>query len=102
MAAIGVALVALLLIWPIGIRTGGGDHATPRICGNAFAGDVSQWHNDGDGPYRDLAYQACTTRRVDQVAMAVGVLAATVLGVTVLLARARRPTDPAERAASER
>ena len=83
-AAAGAAVVALLLIWPIQIRAG--DHET-NSCGNALSADLSRWRNNADGPYRDQAHRACTTRRVDRVALAVGVLAVVVLGVTALQGR---------------
>ncbi|MFC3384893.1 hypothetical protein [Couchioplanes azureus] len=80
--------MALLLIWPISSGVGGGDHPTPRFCGNAFVVDVSRWSNPpGEPPYQFLAYQDCAAKQVTHVALAVGVLAGTLLGVTVLRRR---------------
>jgi hypothetical protein len=96
-AAFGAVVVALLLIWPISSTVGGGDHATPRFCGNAFSVDVSRWHNpQGEPPYQYLAYQDCTTEQVKRVALAVCVLAAALLGVTVFWSREQWRPDPAK------
>lgn len=80
-AALGLVVVTVLLITPVEI--GPGNHGTDS-CGNAFAADLSRWQNSSDGPYLDMASRACSTKRIDQIALAVWVLAATVLGVTVL------------------
>lgn len=71
--------VAILLTLPIHTR-GPGDHELKR-CGNALALDLELWRfvPDGGDAYFEPAFRHCTAQRVDRIALAVGVLAVTML-----------------------
>lgn len=89
-ALLGTVVVVLLLILPI--RTlGPGDHEQ-MSCGNALMLNLDRWRNvpDGGNHYFEVAYRNCTSERVDRIALAVGMVSATVLIVTVMAARVSR------------
>lgn len=69
-----------------------GDHET-AACGNALAADLGRWARPSDGNYWEAAHRSCTSRRIDRIGKAVGVLSLTVLAVTLLAARTRRRAE---------
>jgi hypothetical protein len=79
-ALLGTVAVILLLTAPI--RIGPGDHERRESCGNALRMDLTQWRLPPPENYYDRAYQTCVSRRVDRIALAVGITSVTVLLVT--------------------
>ena len=86
---LGTVVVAFLLAAPI--RIGPGDHEKNTSCGNALNMDLGPWQRVPDYVdktyYLDMAYRSCTSKRIDRVAQAVGVLSATLLIAAALMLR---------------
>ncbi|MGW0435762.1 hypothetical protein ACWDV4_24880 [Micromonospora sp. NPDC003197] len=95
---LGTVVIAILLLAPI--RIGPGDHEQNTSCGNALDMDLSPWRNvpqySDKAYYLDLAYKSCTTKRIDRLAQAAGVLSVTFLVVAFMNRRDRRQSSSAE------
>lgn len=92
-ALLGTVVVAMMLLLPIRVPAPG-DHED-RSCGNSFALDIGRPQDYADD-YWARTYERCTNARVARLAQSVGVLAVTLLAITVVIARRRRPDESGE------
>lgn len=86
-ALASMIVVALPLFLPTRIFAVG-DHEK-RSCGNAVSMDITAWRGgDAGDRYFEMAFNACTTKRVDRLAET-AVVSVTILALTIVTTRQR-------------